>query len=206
MPLHSTLTGADLHETKGASTATSGQVLIATGLGTATFQTPPYSMVQVGWYDYNDLATQTTPIALSVAATKYDLTNDTLGPATQISFGLDGVTNVWDSGTSRFDFTGLNIGDTADIRVDLLYTTTVANTAVTLELELAVGTGSAVMIPLISAQNFKTAGTYQLVQNRSFYIGGAVYRDNPARLRISADATGSTVKVNGWFTRIIQES
>lgn len=201
MPLHSSLTGADLHETKGAATATAGQVLIATGAGTATFQTPTFSTVKLGWYDYNDLATQTTPIALSVAGTKYDLTNDTLGPSTNITFGLPGVTNIWNSGTNRFNFTGMSVGDTLDIRTDVVYTTTTANTAVTLELEIAVGTGSAVTIPLISAQNFKTAGTYQLITNRSFYLGAAVYRDNPARLRISADATGSSVKVNGWFTR-----
>lgn len=35
--LHSTLTGADLHESKGAASASSGQVAIATGAGTAVF-------------------------------------------------------------------------------------------------------------------------------------------------------------------------
>ncbi len=41
---HSTLTDPALHEAKGASTATAGQVLTATGLGTATFQTPSSSL------------------------------------------------------------------------------------------------------------------------------------------------------------------
>lgn len=36
---HASLTGADLHECKGAASATAGQFLIATGSGTATFQT-----------------------------------------------------------------------------------------------------------------------------------------------------------------------
>lgn len=36
---HSSLTGIDLHECKGAANATLGQFLIATGNGTATFQT-----------------------------------------------------------------------------------------------------------------------------------------------------------------------
>lgn len=40
MARHSTLTDPALHECKGASTATVGQVLTATGSGTATFQTP----------------------------------------------------------------------------------------------------------------------------------------------------------------------
>lgn len=204
IPEHKDITDPNIHEVKGAAAAIAGQLLTATGSGTATFQTPAFSLVKVGWYDYNDVATQTTPIALSVAGTKYDLTNDTLGANTQIGFGLPGVTNIWNAGTSRFNFSGLTIGDTADMRVDLVYTTTGANTAVSLELELGVGQPGAFAVPFIVQQNFKTAGTYQVVQNRSFYIGNALVRDNPARLRISADSTGSSIKVNGWFTRIIK--
>ena len=40
MAEHNTLTDPNLHEVKGASTATVGQLLVATGSGTATFQTP----------------------------------------------------------------------------------------------------------------------------------------------------------------------
>ena len=40
LPNHATQTDPYLHECKGASTATAGQVLTATGSGTATFQTP----------------------------------------------------------------------------------------------------------------------------------------------------------------------
>lgn len=43
--LHSTLTGTDLHECKGASTAASGQVPVATGTGTAVFSNLPYSAI-----------------------------------------------------------------------------------------------------------------------------------------------------------------
>jgi hypothetical protein len=206
MALHKDLTGADLHEIKGASTATSGQIPIANGSGGAPFTTPPYSFMKVGWYDYNDVTTQTTPIALSVIATKYDLTNDAAGANTNISFGLPGVTNIWNSGTGRFVFTDLTIGDTLDIRVDTHYTTTAANTALSMELELATGTGTPIIVPLISQLNFKTAGTYQVVQNRSFYIGSALVRDNPARIRVFSDSTGSSIKVNGWFTRAIKPS
>ena len=40
LPNHATQTDPYLHEAKGASTATAGQVLTATGSGTATFQNP----------------------------------------------------------------------------------------------------------------------------------------------------------------------
>lgn len=42
---HSALTGADLHESKGASTATSGQVAIANGAGGAPFGTLSYTQL-----------------------------------------------------------------------------------------------------------------------------------------------------------------
>lgn len=199
--LHSTLTGADLHETKGADTATAGQFLTANGGGTATFKTLP--VAQIGWYDYNDAATATTPIPLTVAGTKYDLTNDTLGPSTNTSFGLDGVT-LWNPVTNRFDLSDLSIGDTLDCRVDILYTTTGANTALTLEFEFAVGTGSAFTVIILPQTNFKTAGTYQITHSRGFYVGSAVVRDNPLRIRAHADSAGSSVVVNGWYTRVIK--
>lgn len=43
--LHRNLTGADLHECKGAATASSGQVPVATGAGTAVFANLPYSAI-----------------------------------------------------------------------------------------------------------------------------------------------------------------
>lgn len=41
LPAHASLTGADLHESKGVSTATSGQVYVADGAGSGTWTTPP---------------------------------------------------------------------------------------------------------------------------------------------------------------------
>lgn len=43
--LHSNLTGSDLHECKGASTAAAGQVPVASGAGTAPFANLPYSAI-----------------------------------------------------------------------------------------------------------------------------------------------------------------
>lgn len=41
--VHSALTGVDLHESKGAASAALGQVAVATGAGTAVFQSLPYN-------------------------------------------------------------------------------------------------------------------------------------------------------------------
>lgn len=198
---HSTLTGADLHETKGAATATSGQYLTANGDGTATFKTVP--VATTGWYDNADSFTAGTPIALT-SGVKSDLTNNNLGVDTNLDFALPTVSNIWNSSTNRFDFTGLTIGDTVDVRIDVILTTTGANTALTLEFEFASGTGSAFPLIILPQTNFKTAGTYQVTHSRGFYIGSALVRDNPCRIRALVDTAGASITVKGWFTRVIK--
>ena len=68
VPNHATQTDPYLHEAKGASTATAGQVLTATGLGTATFQAPATggsgSIVKTASSISNSTATGTTLIPL----------------------------------------------------------------------------------------------------------------------------------------------
>ena len=44
MALHSALTGADLHEPKGAPTATSGSVYISNGAGSGSWLPPPFTL------------------------------------------------------------------------------------------------------------------------------------------------------------------
>ena len=159
-----------------------------------------------GVYDYNDLNTQTTPIALTLANTQYELTNDGLGAFTNKTYALTGLPDVWDTSTNRFEFTNgslLTLGDTVDIRFDVEVTTSSVNTAVAMFLELGVG-GSSYQLPLIPSNNFKTAGTYELIRWFSVYMGDSNTLDNPARVLMEADSTGVTVKVNGWYCRPMQ--
>lgn len=202
---HKDIPDANLHEAKGASSATSGSVLMANGDGTATFQSlPVQSTVVMGWYDYNDTATQTTPIALTTASTYYDLTNNGLGTNTSILYGVAGTTNIYNTSTQRFDFSSLAVGDTIDIRVDVTVTTTSANTALDMALELATGTGTPVVIPILNTLNVKTASTLNIVSERMFYLGSSLTKNNPAKIKMRGDTTGATVKVNGWFVRVIK--
>lgn len=198
---HSTLTGDDLHEPKGVATAAAGKAYVADGAGSGTWTT--VSNIEHGWWDNNDLTTATTPIALTVANTQYEMTNDGAGSFTNLTYGIDGTANIWNTSTNRFDFTGLNLGDTVDVRFDVEYVTTSANTAISLDIELGVG-ASPYQIALVSEDNKKTAGTYKVVVQMSFYMGDANTRNNPARVLASADTTGTTVKVNGWFARAIK--
>lgn len=199
MSIHKDIPNSEIHEAKGASTATAGQLLTATGSGTATFQTPKTRYM--GWWDYNDAATAGTPITLSATATYFPLTNDELGVNTKKTFALPGVADVWDASTNRFDFSDLQIGDTVDIRIDFSVTTTGANHQITLAIEL--GLGAAPYTLVIDSRNVKTAGTYQVTRWYSIYIGDTNTKDNPAYLKVQSDAgTTDTVVVNGWYMRV----
>lgn len=206
---HVNITDPYIHEPKGAATATAGTFLQADGSGGSSFveigtadlpitalaDSFMISGVQQGIYDYADTATSTTPISLTLADTQYQLTND--GTNSLSSYGLSGIDDIWDTSTNSFDFSGLDIGDTVDLRIDLDVTTTSTNTAFSLYIEL--GTGE--QLPIVSEINYKAAGTYEIVRLFSVYIGSADTRDNAAKLYLKADSTGATVEVNGWYVR-----
>lgn len=201
---HKDIPDAQLHEVKGALASTAGEVLTSTG-GAATFQTltPAAGTVSQGVYDYNDLATTSSPIPLTVADTWYDLTNDGLGAFTSTTHALPGLDNIWDVATNQFswsDGTILALGDTVDIRVDVDIITTGANTAVEVDIELGVG-GSSYRLPIIPLENFKTAGTYHDVRLMSIYMGDLNTLNNPAKIEAKSDGTGTTIVVNGWYIR-----
>ncbi|AAM28404.1 hypothetical protein [Vibrio phage VpV262] len=152
-----------------------------------------------GWFNYNDLATQSTPIN-HTGGVDTKLTNDALGPATLVPYPPEGVTKVWDATTNQFDFTELVNGDTVDIRLDLEITTTSANQEITVYILLGVG-GTTINVPIIG-RIVKTAGANRIVQFSSVFMGGDNTRLNPAELYISSPSN-ATVKVNGWYNRII---
>lgn len=234
MTLHNALTGAELHEPKNISTATGGaadigkviaakgdgtsevrrlatteldsgaavdrQILAADGSGGVTMQVP----TRMGMWDYNDVATITTPIALVVADTGYPLTNDGLGPNTNLLYALPELSNIWNVATDKFDYTMLALGDTVDIRVDVEVTTTGANHEVAMFWQFGIG-GTPYELQIIR-QNFKIAGTYTFTVLHSAYMGDLNTRDNPSVVLMASDSTGDSVVVNGWFVRTVTRS
>ena len=102
------------------SSLISGKIIaVENVLGTPkiVLKDPPAETMQlantVGFLDYNDLATHTTPITL-VANVDKKLTNDTLGAFTNILYSPFGVNSIWNSSTNSYDFTELSLGDTID--------------------------------------------------------------------------------------------
>ena len=148
-----------------------------------------------GFFDYNDLATATTPLVVTGGGGFTYLTNDELGVNTNKTYPPTGVADVWDSSNNRFDFSELTLGSEVRYRIDLSVTTSAVNQEIDLEIELAIG-GSAYSLS-VAQRYYKTAGTYPLVVYNSVYIGDANTGSNYGKFRMQSDQ-GVDVVVNGW--------
>jgi hypothetical protein len=156
----------------------------------------------VGYFDYNDLATQTTPISLS-AGVPSKLTNDTQGPFTTLVNAPYGVPTIFDPSTNSFNFSALTLGDTLDIRLDIDVTTTSPAQNVKVYLRLAEGSPSQYDINFID-RDYKSTGPHKITDFSGIYLEYADIRDFPASFYIETDS-GGTVKVNGWYCRVIRK-
>lgn len=157
---------------------------------------------RVGYFDYNDAATQTTPLSL-VANVYKKLTNDTLGPATTRLYPPPGVTDIWSGGaTNQFTWAQLRQHDLVDFRIDLSFTSTMANQTCEVAMDLAIGSAGPYTLTFLYNE-FKTAGTYPIVFSTGVYMGNANTFNFPAELKVRSDASG-TLKVNGWYCKIIK--
>ena len=191
---HSTLTGANLHEPKGVASAAVNKVYVSDGAGGGAWKT----QTVMGWENFDDTGTTSSPIALSLANTQYVLTNDAAGPVTNSTFRLPGNTSIWNTGTSRFDFSSLDVGDVVEMRIDIKPTTSGANHVLDLEMNFSIG-GSVPFTLAFDRGTVKTASTGRIVRYISFFISSTDIRDNPASLTLKSDNTGDSVVVEGWF-------
>jgi len=69
MPLHSALTGTDLHEPKGVAAAAAGKTYLSDGLGSGSWAVPPYTLTSV----IDDVSTASTvyiPVPYAGTVTK----------------------------------------------------------------------------------------------------------------------------------------
>lgn len=195
---HANITDPNVHEPKGVSGANSREVYSADGSGSGEWR--KVGDVAGGVYFVEDTATSSTAISITDADTYYDLTNDALGDDTNVSFGISGV-DFWDADNNQIDFTGLSIGDSFTVRINLDVTTSGTNTQVNVILE-AGSSGNEIQLPIFPETNFKDAGTYPISGYMGFFIRNQDVLDNPAKLKIKADATGSTVVVNDFYFNV----
>lgn len=184
------------------------KMLVVNPAGTAVVlqdqpEQPEQLLNSVGYFDYNDLATQTTPLTV-VANVALKLTNDTEGANTSTDQNPYGVSYVWDYTTNQFNFNELEVGDTIDVRVHVQVTTTSANQRVLLSAKFGIGS-VAEFTNIIYENQFKTAGLHEVNFVAPFYMGSNDITDNPAELYLTTDAS-ATVKVDGWYVRILRKN
>lgn len=156
---------------------------------------------QIGFADYNDLATATVPISVS-ANTLTRLNNDTLGANTKTDALPILVDSLWNPATNQLDLTDLTVNTMVEFRADIEVTTSSANQNVRVELALAIGNAIAFSLPSNTIA-YKTAGVQRIIAQIPFYIGSTPVRTNPGEVRIFSDAS-CTVRVNGWYIRVIK--
>ena len=154
----------------------------------------------IGYADYSDLATATTPISHTGGATTV-LTNDTLGAQTSEDKLPTGITSIWDAVGSTFDFSQLDNGDLIDIRLDVEITTSSPNQELDVILELGQGGFS---YPIdFDNEVVKSAGVHPVSRFIGIYIGDDNTRLNNAQFLLTSP-DDATIHVLGWYCKVIR--
>jgi len=175
-----------------SSITTSGNLL--TGAG--TIASPLTAQSLDGWFDYNDVTTQSTPIT-ATANTPVALTCDGAGAYSNSTYKPLDVTKLWDTATNRLYLKELAIGDEVLIRVDIVATTLSINTDINMYITFDIG-GAPYNIAIMNTISYKSTGTYYITIDKHFYIGNSGTLDNPAAIYFVSDKD-STFKVNGIY-------
>ncbi|MHA1958194.1 MAG: hypothetical protein ACW968_14850 [Candidatus Thorarchaeota archaeon] len=126
--------------------------------------------------------------------------NNALGTNTTNAYLPLGVTNLWNAGTSSFDFSELSIGDAVEIRLLVQPTTASNNTEI--ELDLYLGSGlNQYKVPFITTQNFQFAGLFEATRYTSFPIRDEDTRTSPAQFKAIADKN-CTLQTDDFFVKV----
>lgn len=188
-----------LQPSKMVTTNADGTALILADLP----PTPETFLNSVGFFDYADLATQTTPISFVTGVAK-KLTNDGLGTTTNKNFPPYGITDVWNASTNQMNLSQLATGDMVRIRFDVTATTTSSNQVIRGFINIGVGTPSQYTLNIFG-QQIKTAQANQFTILTELYVGSETIRNAPCEFFILSDGNGS-VKVNGFAFFVLRRN
>ena len=154
-------------------------------------------LTSAGYALYEDSRVTTTTLAAGVFTI---IPNDALGTNTTNAYLPLGVTNLWNAGTSSFDFSELAVGDAVEIRIIVQPTTTSNNTEIELDLFLGSG-GAQYKVPFITTQNFQFAGLFEATRYTSFPIRDEDTRTSPAQFKAIADKN-CTLQTDDFFVKV----
>lgn len=150
-----------------------------------------------GYAIYDDSMASTLTLT---ADTLTVVPNNALGTNTTNTYLPLGVTNLWNAGTSSFDFNELSIGDAVEIRLLVQPTTASNNTEI--ELDLYLGSGlNQYKVPFITTQNFQFAGLFEATRYTSFPIRDEDTRTSPAQFKAIADKN-CTLQTDDFFVKV----
>lgn len=217
---HNVIPEAGLHEIKGASTASAGEVPIADGLGSAAFGpvalpgesttqqfqyyttnaaagTGAWEYVPHGWGFYADTASSPATIVYNTTPAKLQI--DGGGGTSESSYlppEIRGSAELWDVVNDKI--TPVAVGDSYDMRINLTISAT-SGTPNYLILELDIG-GSASPTNVISTQAlpmYKTAPFDIVVSLPIFTLG--TFLANGGQVFLSTDTGTATVSDRSIF-------
>jgi len=154
-------------------------------------------LTSAGYAVYEDSRVTTTTLAADVLTI---IPNDALGTNTTNAYLPLGVTNLWNAGTSSFDFSELAVGDAVEMRIIVQPTTTSNNTEIELDLYLGSG-GAQYKVPFITTQNFQFAGLFEATRYTSFPIRDEDTRTSPAQFKAIADKN-CTLQTDDFFVKV----
>lgn len=152
---------------------------IATLLEGSGGEIPP-DVCRIGWGSYFN--GDQTPIAIP-ANTETKLTLTTTGGTEREEYLPLGVSGLWNSTTSQFDFTSLEVGDMVDLRVDGSLTNSGFNESFVLNLQVGIGSPGEFTLPFTSG-NRLFAGTAAVSRYNGIFIGSESAKNFPAELRV----------------------
>ena len=154
-------------------------------------------ITSAGYAVYDDSRASTLTLTAGVLTV---VPNDALGTATTNDYLPLGVTNLWNAGTSSFDFSELSVGDTVEMRIIVQPTTTNNNTEIELDLYLGSGVNQ-YKVPFITTQNFQFSGLYEATRYTSFPIRDEDTRISPAQFKAMADKN-CTLQTDDFFVKV----
>lgn len=147
----------------------------------------------VGFADYNDASTLTTPLIL-LANTWTQLPNDGQGAFSNTQFLPTGVSQLLDTSTGRIDVRELPLGRTIFIRNDFTVTPSTNNQLVRFRYTLGAGAGTYTLEKNLGRMDSGSGVPYRFSLNADLiYTGDNNTRDNPIGIEVNTSGDSSLV-------------
>jgi hypothetical protein len=161
----------------------------------------PDDVCRIGWGSYFN--GDQTPISIQ-AGFETKLTLTTTGGSEREEYLPLGVSGLWDSVNSQFNFSSLEVGDMVDLRVDGSLSNSGINESYVLNLYAGIGSPGEFVIPFASG-NRLFAGTSIVSRYNGIFIGSDNVKNFPAELRaLTTDtATGYLVDI---YIKVLKRS